>query len=101
MDGMFKRMPLRNQPRIAAYKLEAKTQYFIICEQAVLCEVPNFDMALFTAFSCYYCFNLEYPLKAKNLFTFFQDCILEQPQSIEKPASYLAVISDIKCNLPQ
>ena len=82
VDIICKKPPLRNQPRIAAYKLEARTQYFIICEQKVLCEVSNFDTALFIVFSSYCFFNLEYPLKTKNLLSFFQDYILEQPDHL-------------------
>ena len=60
------------------------TEYFVICEQKVFCEVPNLKMAFFVMVSCYYCFNLEYPEAAKWMFFFFQDYILEQPDRTKK-----------------
>ena len=101
MDMICKKLPLRNQPRIASYNLASSPRklYFIICEQAVLCEVADFEQALFVTFSCYYCFNLDYPIKAKNVLSFLQDFILEHPEATKKPASYLAIVSDIKRNL--
>ena len=92
-------LPIRNQPRIAAIVGEGSTQYFVICESKVLCEVPTLQAALFTAFSAYYCFNLEYPASAKNIFCFFQDYILGHPNSNKKSGTYLATVSDIKRNL--
>ena len=92
-------LPIRNQPQIAAIVGEGSTQYFVICESKVLCEVPTLQVALFTAFSAYYCFNLEYPASAKNIFCFFQDYILEHPDSNKKSGTYLAMVSDIKRNL--
>ena len=47
-------------------------------------------------FSCYYIFNLEYPKPAQNVFSFFlQDYILSFPDSLKRPSTYLAVVSDI------
>ena len=60
MQQACQQLPVRNQPRIAAIVGEGSTQYFVICESKVLCEVPTLQAALFTAFSAYYCFNLEY-----------------------------------------
>lgn len=92
-------LPVRNQPRIAAIVGKGSTQYFVICESKVLCEVPTLQAVLFTAFSAYYCFNLEYPASAKNIFCFFQDYILGHPDSNKKSGTYLATVSDIKRNL--
>ena len=36
LDMICKKLPLRNQPRIASYHVDTKTEYFIICEQKVL-----------------------------------------------------------------
>lgn len=88
--------PVRNQPRIAAIVGDLVTEYFIICEQKVFCKVLSLKMALFIVFSCYYCFNLEYPGAAKWIFVFFQDYILEQPDHTKKSATYLSITSDIK-----
>lgn len=74
-------------------------QYMVLCEHKVLCKVPTLPMALFTTFATYYCFNLEYPLAARNIFSFLQDYILGHPDSNKKPAAYLATVSDIKRNL--
>ena len=91
--------PKRTQPRIAAVVGEENTQYFVVCEQLVLFKVTSLRLAIFFTVASYYCFNLEYPTPAKNLFNFLQDYILGQPDSNKKSASYLAVVSDIKRNL--
>lgn len=44
--------------------------------------------------------NLEYPQPLKNVFYFLQDYILGQPDSSKKSANYLAIVSDIKRNVP-
>ena len=87
------------QPRIAALIGEEETQYLIICEKSILFKVATIKLAIFFTVAAYYCFNLEYPTPAKNVFNFLQDYILAQPDSNKKSASYLAVVSDIKCNI--
>lgn len=100
VDSACTKSPKRNQPRVGAFSGEEdSTEYLIICEQKVLCKVPSFKIALFTMFSCYYSFNLEYPPPAKNVFYFFQDFILDSPDSNKRSGSYLAVVSDIKRNM--
>ena len=102
MDGIEAacvRPPMRTQPRIAAIVGDDSFEYFIVCEQQPLCKVPTLQTAIFIAFACYYCFNLEYPTVAKNVFHFFQDYILGQPDSNKKTGSYLGIVSDIKRNL--
>ena len=74
-------------------------QYFTVCEMSPLCVLPNLQMAIFITFACYYTFNLEYPSPARNVFFFFQDYILNQPDSNKKSGTYLGVVSDIKRNL--
>ena len=91
--------PVRSQPRIAAFIGEGPVQYFVICESQVLCQVPTLQLALFTAFASYYCFNLEYPMAAKNVLSFFQDYILGYPDSNKKSGAYLGIVSDIKRHL--
>ena len=78
---------------------ENGTEYFIICESRVVCKVLSMQNALFTMFSTYYTFNLDYPSLAKNIFFFFQDYILGCPDSNKKSGAYLATVSDIKRNL--
>lgn len=65
--------PPRPQPRVAAFVGENNCEYFVFCEQQVMCKVPNLKSALFVTFVSYYYFNLEYPSVAKNVFFFFQD----------------------------
>ena len=89
-------MPKRTQPRIAAFIGEQNTRYMVICEQKVLCKASSLQDCLFTTFAAYYCFNLEYPLPAKNILYFFQDYVLGHPDSRKKSGAYLAVVSDIK-----
>ena len=61
--------PVRPQPRIAAFVGEDSYEYFVICEQQVLCKVPNFQSALFISFSAFY---LEYPTAAKMYYVSFK-----------------------------
>ena len=81
------------QPRIAALIGEEETQYLIICEKSILFKVATIKLAIFFTVAAYYCFNLEYPTPAKNVFNFLQDYILAQPDLNKKSASYLAVVS--------
>ena len=62
--------PTRNSPRIAAFVGEEAKQYFVIVEQRVLCQVSNV------------CF-------------FLQDYVLAMPDSLHRPATYLATASDL------
>ena len=97
---MCSKPPARNQPRIIAMRgEEGAVEYFIICEQQVLCKQFSFPNALFFAFSAYYSFNLEYPPMSKNVLYFIQDYILDHPDSRKKSGGYLAIVSDIKRNL--
>lgn len=88
--------PIRNAPQVAVMVGENNRQYFIIMEQKVLCEAISLAQVLFVAFSCYYIYNLEYPPKASNILFFFQDYLLGYPDSLKRPSSYIAVLSDIK-----
>ena len=84
----------RNSPRIAAFVGEESIQYFILVEKTVLCQVPSLQLAiLFLAFSAYYTFHLEYP---KSIMYFLQDYVLSYPDALRRPATYLAMASDIK-----
>ena len=84
------------QPRISSFIGDDSKSYVIICEQQILCKLDALQNAIFIMFAAYYCFNLEYPTPAKNVFSFLQDYIIEYPDSSKKTASYLAVVSDIK-----
>ena len=89
--------PVCNQPWIAALIGDsAATKYLVICEQKEIAIVSSLESALYMAFSLYYCFNLQYPEKAKWMYFFLQDYILEQPDRSVKSATYLSVTSDIK-----
>ena len=95
MDDVCQDLPLRNSPRIAALVSEASTQYFILIEQTVFCQVPSFQYALFLGFCAYYIFNLSYPKQTQKVLYFFQDYILGMPDSAKRPAVYLAIAADI------
>lgn len=101
VDSACKASPKRTQPRTAAFVTEGgTTDYLILCENASLCKCTSLQAALFTMFSCYYCFHLDYPKQAKCVFEFFQDYILGHPDATcKKSGTYLAVVSDIKHNL--
>ncbi len=71
-------------------------QFFVLVEQKVLCQVPSFQFALFILFSAYYAFHLQYPRSIKNVMFFLQDYVLAYPDSMHRPATYLATASDIK-----
>ena len=96
MEEACRKIPLRNSPRIAAFVSEESVQFFILCEQKVLCKAPSLQVALFLMFSAYYVFNLEYPKQVRNVLFFFQDYILSQPDSFKRPSPYISVVSDIK-----
>ena len=100
IESVCRKPPARNQPRIIAMRgEEGVVEYFVICEQQVLCKQFSLPHALFFAFSAYYCFNLEYPPMSKNVLYFIQDYILDNPDSNKKSGGYLAIVSDIKRNL--
>ena len=96
VDQACSSKPHRNSPRVAVFVREGSRQYFVICEQRVLCEVPSLPLALFVTFSAYYVFNLDYPKQAKPVFFFFQDYVMGFPDSFKRPSTYIAVASDIK-----
>lgn len=99
VETAYTKLLLRPQPRIAAFVGENRCDYFVVCEQQVMCKVANLKTALFITFASYYCFNLEYPTPAKNVLYFFQDYILGHPDSSERSGSYLGVVSGIKRNI--
>ena len=81
--------------RIAAFVGEESIQYFVLVEKTVLCQVPSLQLAMFLAFSAYYAYHLEYPKPIKNVMFFLQDYVLSYPDSLRRPATYLATASDI------
>ena len=83
-------------PRIAAFVGEERTQYYIIVEGNVYCEVPSFQFALFVMFSSFYVFHLEYPKVVQSVLYFLQDYILAYPDCCGRPFVYLGTASDIK-----
>lgn len=90
--------PTSNSSQIAAFVGEEMKQYFVIVEQRVLCQVPSFQLSLFISFSAHYVFHLQYPKPIKNVMFFLQDYVLAIPDSLRRPATYLATASDIKKN---
>lgn len=86
----------KNSPRVATFVGDESIQYFILVEQTVLCQSRSLQYALFLTFSSYYVFHLEYPKPIRNVMFFFQDYILSYPDSLRRPATYLATASDIK-----
>ena len=90
--------PQRNAPRIIAFVGEESIQYFVVVEQEVLCQLPNFFQSLYVLFCSYYAFHLHYPPQVESVFFFFQDYILLYPDSVNRSGNYLAVATDInKC----
>ena len=87
------------QPSVVAILSEISTEYFILCENVCLCKVSRLSYAIFVMFSCYYCFNLDYSITAKNSFLFFQDYILGHPDPTKKTGTYIATVSDINSYL--
>ena len=96
IDEACKKPPLRTQPHIVATIGAEDTQYYIVCEQQIICKVTTLPLALFITFSTFYCFNLEYPPKAKSIFYFFQDYICEIPDNTKRSGNYHAIASDIR-----
>lgn len=99
VEAVFDGAPARNQPRISAFEGEDATEYFVICEQQVLCKLSSLQYALFIMFAAYYSFYLEYPPMAKSVLYFIKDYILDHPDSNRKSGAYFAIVSDIKRNL--
>ena len=94
-ETLAKLHPVRNSPRIMAVLAEESRQYFIIIEQAILCQVPTFFQALYILFCSYYAFHLHYPPQLQSVFFFLQDYILVYPDSVNRSSSYLAIATDI------
>jgi len=74
-------------------------RHTVVCEQTVICKVTTLPLALFITFSTFYCFNLEYPAKARNIFYFLQDYICEIADTTKRSGNYHAIASDIKRKL--
>lgn len=64
--------PVCNSPRFVAFIGETQSQYYILVEQKVLCQVPTFQYALFITFSCYYVFHLGYPASVESVYFSFK-----------------------------
>ena len=67
-EEVAKENPPRNSPRFVAFVGERQTQYYVLVEQKILCQVPSFQDALFVTFSSYYVFHLPLPLKMCTFF---------------------------------
>lgn len=85
IDAILRKAPKKTQPRVAAVIDVESVNYFVLCENQVLCKVPALKVAIFTSFCAYYCFNLEYPQNSKD--------------SGKRSGLYLAVVSDINRNV--
>lgn len=72
LDEVVSRDPMRTAPRIAAFAGEERSQYFLIIEREVLCELTTFSQAIMVWFVSHYVFNLEYCPKTKEVALFFQ-----------------------------
>ena len=83
ISDICSKLPVRNQPRIAALVDDLVTEYLLFVNKKFFAKFLSLKMVLFIVFSCY-CFNLEYPGTAKWIFVFFQDYILEQPDNTKK-----------------
>ena len=94
-EAMARLPPARNSPCIIAVLGEESRQYFIVIEQAILCQVPTFFQALYILFCSYYAFHLHYPPQVQCVFFFLQDYILMYPDSVNRSGNYLAVATDI------
>ena len=99
-EEVAKESPPRNSPRFVAFVGERQTQYYVLVEQTVLCQVPSFQDALFVTFSSYYVFHLGYPTAIENVYFFLQDYVLAYPDSCRRKGTYLATASDIKKMCP-
>ena len=62
----------------------------------MFCNVNSFSKALFTWFSLFYVFNLEYNKNAKDICLFFQEFVFGLPDSGKKSSTYLSVTTDIQ-----
>lgn len=90
--------PQRNAPWIGEFKVDdGDSVYFIFIERKVLCTINSFAKSLFTWFSLYYVFNLEYDTNTNEVCLFFQEFVFGLPSNTSKKTStYLSVTTDIQ-----
>ena len=70
-EEVAKESPPRNSPRFVAFIGERQTQYYVLVEQKILCQVPSFQDALLSPFLHTMCFTWVIPLPLK-MCTFFR-----------------------------
>ena len=76
---------------------DGESSYFIFVEQRAFCSVNSFSKALFTWFSLFYAFNLEYNKNTKDIIRlFFQEFVFGLPDSGKKSSTFLSVTTDIQ-----
>ena len=63
---------------------DENVQYFIACEQAVLCESKSLQDAIIDLIATYYVFDISYPKGIEGVLIFFEHCIfcLKYSQSL-------------------
>ena len=85
-------------PKIGLFFPDDGTEeYFIFIEKSVLCKVTSFERALFTWFSLFYVFDLQYSKEAKEVCLFFQEFVFGIPDnSVAKSSTYLSITTDIQ-----
>lgn len=88
---------------------ECQDQLFIVVERELMLETSNIVSALFNLVAVHYVFNLDYNVKAKDLFRFLQEKVLTlKPTDTSKKSitisSHTAGITryyqaEIECNM--
>ena len=64
--------------------------YYVVVEQEIKIQCPDFITALYSVFAVHYIFNISYQAKLTDLFLFLQEVIFKIPEETsKKSASYL------------
>ena len=88
------------EPRLVAFGADYPEQCFAVAEKEVMVEInpPTIFNALSTLLQLYYILHIGYPCSkstpAASILYFWQDMILEQPDtSIKKPSRYTSFVN--------
>ena len=78
------------------------TQYFIICEQAQLCECKSLLDSLIDLLATFYVFDIAYPSQLAAVFLFLQQSVLGIKDSQVPPPCLMKLLSNLSaCSLDE
>ncbi len=71
------------------------TQYFVACEQAILCEAKSIQDAVIDLIAAYYVFDIAYPSGISGILLFFQHNVLGMKDSQPLPSCTLRLVNSL------